>query len=687
MQNSNSLQYTAAPRIAAGPQETIVEVLDDDEGSEIPEHVIREAREMRERLRGGVIGSDFIPMHSPGKLGSHKARSADGRRTKDDSESDSEDPEDHVRMKFSEKPRKFNPSTHSKTLAGNEEEEEDRSNLGSNHLQAAILRSQAAFAVHNGSDQLQSGEAARMEAIENAAETAMGLLGQGLEKCSLTLLAAHSNVDLSSISLSTCNEMIERIKGELKEKGRRYIEFQRLRSYISDFVDCIADKLVIIEALEDSLHDWRAQMAGLREREESLWAQLLTQSEAAVSAILLALSMGKDEEHLQAAARASFASIPNGGNDEGVDEFGRSLALEKKVEAEVEKSLQQNAMESERTLSELLYHNDVHSLHDNDEGGATQLQSMRVEIVATSRTVFQDTSEEFSSLQSLKSALESFKRDFPHEYSSTYFPLSTAALFSPFVRLELLSWEPILTIKSPDLASRLEQQSWHQELFNYGFMDGSDSATDHDNDLVPQLVRKLALPLALEATELHWNPHSVEQCLRMADLYEDLLVYCEVDESKRLQDAIVQRIEKTISSTVVPLWPTAVIKHSKDAEIVQFRCFRQACLLVQSLGCFDGLLPQSWLRHLLLSRLLVQHCLPYLRAALSSTDEQKDPYQLATARLELVMSSLKPSWLLKETRPTELKPFFDHCDVLFSAAKRGRKMTSRLNAVAMRLES
>jgi GC-rich sequence DNA-binding factor len=675
----NSLRFIAGPRIVPEHEEIIIEGIDEDEG-DIPEHVIREARERRERIRGGGIGADYIPLH----FDEGNAISEGGIKSKRGGNSDSEEPEDHVRLKFAEKTKRFDPTTHSKTL--DDDHEEDLH--GSNKFQNALLRSKAAIGAHSGSDQLPSGEAARLEAIENAAETAMGLLRQGLDKCSFSLQTAQSNMERSSISLLSCSEKIERIKEEQVEKGRRYVEFQRIRSYIADFCDCISDKMVMIEALEANLRDLRGQLADVQVNNDDAWSQLHAQSEAAVSAVLMALSMGQNEDEVRAAA-AHVSSAPELRGTEQVDEFGRSLALQRRTEAEKGKRLQELILESERRLSESLFQGDIGdcSTMNGRDLLSLHLQTMRIEIVTTAKTLFFDTSEEFSSLASLKSTLEGFKKEFPSEYSSAYFPLSNAALFSPFIRLELLEWEPILDFESPSLISRLEKQSWHQELFNFGLVDATTSTGDLDNELIPQIVKQLALPLALEAAEFHWNPLDVDQSQRMANLYEDMLVYCEADEVKGLQDSLTQRIEKAASSAKIPLWPTAVTKHTRiDAEIVQFRCFRKACVLIRSLGCFDGLLPQSWLRQLLLARLVVQQCLPYLRAALSSDDEKMDPYQLATARLDLLTSSLKPSWLLKDTSPLELKPLRDHCAALLSAAKRGGKLTSRLSDVAKRLE-
>ena len=118
--------------------------------------------------------------------------------------------------------------------------------------------------------------------------------------------------------------------------------------------------------------------------------------------------------------------------------------------------------------------------------------------------------------------------------------LSTPALFAPYVRLELLRWDPLYAdplyadgdLGGPASASAsasginggtglppppsaaapregvhrgFDQQLWYETLFDYGV--GSDLSApamaedDPDMELVPQLVRKLVLPIALSMIE------------------------------------------------------------------------------------------------------------------------------------------------------------------------------------------
>lgn len=111
-------------------------------------------------------------------------------------------------------------------------------------------------------------------------------------------------------------------------------------------------------------------------------------------------------------------------------------------------------------------------------------------------------------------------RSNPKEYSSAYLHLSTPALFAPYVRLELLHWDPLYADPGgsraqggSDAAATLapregvhqgfDKQRWYEALFDYGAGGGVQMMADDDPDagLVPQLVRKLVLPVALNMLE------------------------------------------------------------------------------------------------------------------------------------------------------------------------------------------
>ena len=77
---------------------------------------------------------------------------------------------------------------------------------------------------------------------------------------------------------------------------------------------------------------------------------------------------------------------------------------------------------------------------DNEE---RQYEREQDKVKETAVHVFSDADKDFSTLQAVKARLEDWKRTYPEAYNQAHGPLSVPALFAPFVRNELLSWEPI----------------------------------------------------------------------------------------------------------------------------------------------------------------------------------------------------------------------------------------------------
>jgi GC-rich sequence DNA-binding factor len=158
-----------------------------------------------------------------------------------------------------------------------------------------------------------------------------------------------------------------------------------------------------------------------------------------------------------------------------------------------------------------------------------QYRRRRQEVLDLIPTVFADADEQYASLAAVKTKLEGFKAQYPKEYATAYIGESAAALFAPFVRLELIQWEPLPLVQQQQQggssssngpaaaaadgqtqqqqqqqqqqqAAGFDTQDWYQQLFEYGLAAAGPAAAagdDADANLVPQLVESLVLPLAL----------------------------------------------------------------------------------------------------------------------------------------------------------------------------------------------
>ena len=80
---------------------------------------------------------------------------------------------------------------------------------------------------------------------------------------------------------------------------------------------------------------------------------------------------------------------------------------------------------------------------DESDSEQAQYSRQRAEVLDTAASVFADADEEFGTLGAVKRRLEDWKRRQPEAYGAAYVSDSAPAIFAPFVRNELLAWDPI----------------------------------------------------------------------------------------------------------------------------------------------------------------------------------------------------------------------------------------------------
>ena len=80
---------------------------------------------------------------------------------------------------------------------------------------------------------------------------------------------------------------------------------------------------------------------------------------------------------------------------------------------------------------------------DESDSELSHYRSRRGEALEAAQSVFADAAEEYGSLPAVKRRLEDWKREQPSAYMDAYMSMNVAAVLAPFVRLELLQWDPL----------------------------------------------------------------------------------------------------------------------------------------------------------------------------------------------------------------------------------------------------
>ena len=305
--------------------------------------------------------------------------------------------------------------------------------------------------------------------IHAAADMALDKLRTALHRARLSHRQTETNLQQTLKSLRENATDADEISTDLARAGDRYVFLQSIRVYMAALCAMLAEKSPIVEELQEELQrarEERALAAFIRQRDTRREEEEPARAAAEASmAVLMTssgrLSSGGDETLSTMAAAAEEAAkdaeerLARGGHiPPELDEFGRDInAIQRaKVVQRMKHAASRRANEEESFRRAASDNGDgidreEPSLGDatseEDEEAVVGYRSRVEEIYETAESVFKDASDDFNSIERVKDVLESWKFKFPAQYRDAYVGLSAPALFAPFVRLELLHWDPL----------------------------------------------------------------------------------------------------------------------------------------------------------------------------------------------------------------------------------------------------
>jgi len=151
------------------------------------------------------------------------------------------------------------------------------------------------------------------------------------------------------------------------------------------------------------------------------------------------------------AALAASAAIRQQKNlPVNLDDFGRDLNLQKRMDMDRRAAARQRRRARSDSKRMSAAKNNVsytkiegESSTDESDDESEAYKSSRDLVLQTAEGIFSDAAQEYSQLSLVKERFEKWKRLYPGSYRDAYMSLSIPAIFSPYVRLELLKWDPL----------------------------------------------------------------------------------------------------------------------------------------------------------------------------------------------------------------------------------------------------
>ncbi|KAJ0983462.1 hypothetical protein J5N97_011717 [Dioscorea zingiberensis] len=488
---------------------------------------------------------------------------------------------------------------------------------------------------------------AEIMSIPQQAEVATRALHDNITKLRETHNRTLNSLMRTDENLSEALSDITSLEKSLEAAGDKFIFMQQLRDFISVMCDFLQDKAPFIEELEEQmqkLHEVRT--SSILERRAADTADESSEVEAAVNAAMSVLSKGSGATFLSAAttaAQVAAAAVRESSNLRvRLDEFGRDINLQNRMDSarRAEKRKRRKARSEtkrmtyiERDITYERIEGESSTDESDDEGDA--YNSSRDELLQTAKQIFSDAADDYSKLSVLKEKFDEWKRQYSSSYRDAYMSLSAPAVFSPYVRLELLEWDPLY--KKTDF----NDMDWHELLFDYG-LPGKNrdyDADDPDANLIPVLVEKVALPILHHEIAHCWDMLSTRRT-ENAVFATNLLINYIPASSEGLREllAVVRiRLDEAIAGLSVPTWSALVLKAVPGAAQLAAYQFGMSLRLLRNICLWKDVLALPILEKLALDDLLGKKLLPHVRSIMPNIHD-------AVTRTERIIASLSGVW-------------------------------------------
>ncbi|KAL1223262.1 Transcriptional repressor ILP1 [Cardamine amara subsp. amara] len=280
---------------------------------------------------------------------------------------------------------------------------------------------------------------------------------------------------------------------------------------------------------------------------------------------------------------------------------------------------------------------------DESDSETSAYKETRAGLLESADKVFRDASDVYSRLSRVRTRFRRWKRKNSSTYRDDYMYLDVPSIFSPYVRLELLKWDPLH--QDVDFCD----MKWHGLLFDNGKPEDVD---DTDANLVSELVEKVVIPILHHRIVRCWDVLSTRETRNVVAATSMMKGYVPASSEAlaELFAAIRARLVEAIAAITVPTWDPLVLKAVPNAPQVAAYRFGTSVRLMRNICMWKDILALPVLENLALSDLLFAKVLPHVRSIASSIHD-------AVTRIERIVASLSEVWTGPRThrRPLQLR--------------------------------
>ncbi|CAE6092192.1 unnamed protein product [Arabidopsis arenosa] len=428
----------------------------------------------------------------------------------------------------------------------------------------------------------------------------------------------------------------------------KYVFMQELSDLRSVFRYFMQENGSLIKEIEDQMNEITERHASaILERRTAADDDEMVLVEAAVKAAMAALNKQGNSNSAIATSAASSSIRQQTNQPVQRREVEQKAAALQKRRARFENK---RASAVEVDGYSLIIEGD--SSTDESDNETPAYKETRDRLLECADKILSDASVVYSQLSRVKTIFKRCARDYPSACRSAYKSLTVPSIYSPYVRLELLRWDPLH--QHVDFSD----MNWHGLLFDYEIGNGFAPVCT-DPNFVSELVEYVAIPILHHRIVRCWDILSTRET-RNAVAATSLVasyVYSSSKALAKLSVALRARLVEAITAISVPTWDPQVSKAVPNAPQVAAYRFGTSVRLMRNICMWKDIMELPVLEKLALSDLLFGKVLHHVRSIASESNMHD-----AVTRTEMIVASLSGVWTgpsVTRTHSRLLQPLVD----------------------------
>ncbi|KAK7107892.1 PAX3- and PAX7-binding protein 1-like isoform X2 [Littorina saxatilis] len=475
-----------------------------------------------------------------------------------------------------------------------------------------------------------------IESVRRRLEERLDTLDTVYRGHKMALDTAQHDIEEAQTSIASCKQNTEGLE-------ERYRFFQEMRGYVRDLVECLNEKVPSINELEQRMQNLLRTRATrlLQRRQQDVRDQC------------------QDYMTNKAAGQVVMATE-------------EEQAKQRRVaEREARRSRRRRARETRNIVN---HHEGLSSDDEESQADETKFCMEQENIEGASTSLFEDALEDFVEMDLIRRRFEEWKFEFGDTYREAYIALCIPKLVNPFVRMQLMGWNPL-----KEDCQDFEDMNWYNCLVFFGCESTQEvDPEDSDVKILPSIVEKVVIPKLTYLVESVWDPLSTTQTSRLVNLSQRIFkdyptVSLKSKPTQAFLQAVVTRIKKALDDDVfMPLYPMSVLDNRSSGPATFFH--RQSWTCIKLLGnilSWHGLVGTQLLQRLALDGLLNRYIV--LGLANSHVDRH------SMEKCQTIISTFPKIWFADLEGEKTLTQLENLCRFLSKAAELIHKSTCRLS--------